>query len=243
MDVKPPASPVAAAPLAMARPVFACLSLHRGDCLRLIKFPPEAVQWIEGAIADSRWPGGIQSTQGKAGSVFEFKLNGYPWNGGQATSLASRRLMVHILRTLKTHGFVIVTSTDMSRSENDKDTLIFRRVEPDANPPAMFSISLNMGDTLRLIDAPPLMDTIVGECISEYWRQGLQEKIRLSANCTEFKLQGYPWSSDSNAIVSARIFVLNLLSVLEANGWRMYASIDMSAGEADKDSWFLEAIV
>ncbi|KAF0695380.1 Aste57867_13814 [Aphanomyces stellatus] len=238
MDYKPPAVPVA-----LARPVFACLSLNRGDRLRLINFPPEAVQWIEGAIKESRWPYGVQSTQVYAGRSFEFKLNGYPWHGQGSEAVGSRRLMLCILRTLKSHGFHIVTSTDMSRSESDKDTLIFRRVQPEETPTTMFSISLNMGDKLRLIDAPPLMDTVVSECITQFWSQGLQRTQRLGAGCTEFKLHGYPWSGQSTDAVHSRYFVMNLLSLLEANGWRMYASIDMSSGEADKDSWFFEAIV
>ncbi|RQM12544.1 hypothetical protein B5M09_006845 [Aphanomyces astaci] len=237
MDFKPPT-----APHAVAHPVFACLSLNRSDRIRLIHFPPEAVQWVKGAILESKWSGGIQSTQVYAGNSYEFKLSGYPWDGNGSDATTSRRLMLCILRTLKMHGFHLVTATDMSRSEYDKDTLIFRLLEPSSVPPNMFSISLNTSDKLRLIDAPPELDVVVSECITKHWYEGLQRVQPYGPGCTEFKLRGYPWSGESSDAVRARLFVMNLLSILEANGWRLYASIDMSTGDADKDSWFFEAI-
>jgi hypothetical protein len=59
-----------------------------------------------------------------------------------------------IISALYHHGWYLLASTDVSKKQGDKDSLIFQLGVP---PPAtsFFAVSFNESDKLRLIGAPP----------------------------------------------------------------------------------------
>jgi hypothetical protein len=69
-----------------------------------------------------------------------------------------------ILSVLHHHGWYLVTSTDVSKKQQDKDSIIFKLGVP---PPAtsFFSVSFNEWDKLRLISAPPELISSVPQAI------------------------------------------------------------------------------
>lgn len=151
--------------------------------------------------------------------------------------------MREMLARLYQEGWILHASTDVSKKQLDKDTLMFRKQE--SAPPAAewISISFNMSDRLRLIGA----DT---ELISAV-RQLLQNMRLLQTDCGwkdqrlgawEFKINGYPWRASGEETMTTRLLLLRLLETLEQHGWSLYASVDQSTSSGDNvsetDSWF-----
>jgi hypothetical protein len=69
-----------------------------------------------------------------------------------------------ILSALHHHGWYLLTSTDVSKKQQDKDSIIFQLGVP---PPAtsFLSVSFNEWDKLRLIGAPPELISSVHRAI------------------------------------------------------------------------------
>lgn len=84
---------------------------------------------------------------------------------------------IHVLSALHNHGWYLLTSTDVSKKQLDKDTLIFLLGIP---PPqtAFFAVSFNDHDKLRLIGIPadliPAVQRTLGPANiqKEEWRDG-----------------------------------------------------------------------
>jgi hypothetical protein len=68
-------------------------------------------------------------------------------------AVPSRRLLIHVFHSLASVGYHLLASTDMSKKEWDKDTLIFRP-GPSAPHRWFFAVSLNDSDKIRIIDPP-----------------------------------------------------------------------------------------
>jgi len=69
-----------------------------------------------------------------------------------------------VLSALHHHGWNLLTSTDVSKKEQDKDTLIFQFDIPPAAT-SFFAVSFNELDKLRLIGAPPQLISAVQQTI------------------------------------------------------------------------------
>jgi hypothetical protein len=50
------------------------------------------------------------------------------------------------------------------------------------------------------------------------------------SSISEFKCKGYPWFATGAEAVTTRILLLNMLSVLEVHGFKLYASLDQNTG-------------
>ncbi|KAJ7635048.1 hypothetical protein FB45DRAFT_1142854 [Roridomyces roridus] len=227
------------------RTTFASLSMHMGDRLRLLNFPPEIIAIIRQTISTS-WPRGLQSEMLYHGS-HEFKLRGYPWRGHGEEGILSRRLMSRILSSLQTAGWLLTVVTDVSKKLTDLDTLVFRHAPSDRPDTSAglewLCVHFSMGDKLKLIDAPEdIKQAIVGlsrrmqmlQLHKPYQGKGN------AGNAYEIKMVGYPWLATGGETMLARQFVLALLGILEEHGWSIYASIDQKAqGEdsGDLDTW------
>jgi hypothetical protein len=217
---------------------FACVSLNETDKLRLIGFPDHVQGAIESAI-QTGWCSGLQRKQNYGDSI-EYKLKGNFLLGQGSEAVPSRRFMLCVLKNLKSLGWKLIASTDISSKEMDKDVLFFRLEEPD--PEAhLFCISLNESDKIRLIDSPPGLDTAMEAFLTQIWKKGIQSTSVKEPGCVQFKLRGTPWYADGEETVTSRILVLNILAELESNGWHLYGTIDMSTGVQavnSKDTWF-----
>ena len=159
-----------------------------------------------------------------------------------------------ILSTLHQYGWNLLTSTDVSKKQQDKDTLIFQLGAP---PPAtsFFVVSFNERDKLRLIGAPPELISAVQQTIGsneiqrEEWiydRTAYQFKLYVifflffNLNNMSTCRRGYPWLGQGDEAVTSRMKLLALLDCFTSFGWQLHASIDMSIGYegCDTDTWF-----
>ncbi|KAJ3046774.1 hypothetical protein HK097_000526 [Rhizophlyctis rosea] len=221
---------------------ISCVSLHESDKLRLMGFTPEEIAFVKQAISTS-WSQGIQAESKYAGA-YQIKLKGNPWWGQGSEAVPSRLLIAAILRHLLNMGWLLTLSTDISKKQYDKDTLFLRRTHPD---PSAFicSISFNRTDRIRLIGAPPHLQSAVHDTIVRCWSKGLQDQ-KVYEGHPEWKLKGNPWWADSNETVQVRMFLARLIEAVERVGFVVYASVDISQGtgenNGDVDSWFLRQV-
>lgn len=220
---------------------FASISLHRTDRIRLLQFSPGDIAGIRDVIKQN-WISGIQEERTYARS-HEFKCLGNPWSGQGDEAIAARILMRSILAYLFSAGWILTTSTDVSKSIFDKDTIIFRKqVVP---PPACewIAISFNQGDRLRLIGAPMELLANFQALLKGMGlhQEGIwKDKAR---NAFEFKLHGWPWRPQGEEAMTTRLLLLRMLETLEVSGWSLYATVDQNNGHKNTsstgtDSWY-----
>jgi hypothetical protein len=90
-----------------------------------------------------------------------------------------------VLSALHHNGWYLLTSTDVSKKQADKDTLIFQLGVP---PPttSFFAVSFNEGDKLRLIGAPHELISAVQQTIGASAIQ--REEWIYSQTAYQFKL-------------------------------------------------------
>jgi hypothetical protein len=90
-----------------------------------------------------------------------------------------------ILSALYHHGWYLLTSTDVSKKQQDKDSIIFQLGVP---PPAtsFFAVSFNEWDKLRLIGVPPELIPPVHQAIGTSEIQ--REEWIYNQNAYQFKL-------------------------------------------------------
>lgn len=216
---------------------FASLSLHHNDKIRLLDFPDEAVNVIKSAIR-SGWPQGLQE-QRNVFNCLELKLKGLPWLGLGSDSMHARRLMRQIFQELFDAGWVLSLSTDVSKKNKDKDTLIFRYQNPPPAPRDWICVAFSKKDRLRLMDAPIALT----DAMHETMRDQIQELVpHPLPGVWEAKLKGWPWHSRSSEdIMQARRLLLRLFAILESHGFTAYASIDQKADldseKSETDTW------
>lgn len=159
MNLNPPPPPFSQAekgnPLAPSysafQTSFATMSLHMSDRIRLLQFPDTEVDAIR-HIIKSKWRKGLQAERPYATSE-EFKLYGNPWYGQSSDAIPARVLMREIFAYLYSVGWILHASTDISKKERDKDTLVFRKQQYPPPESEWISISFNQSDRMRLIGA------------------------------------------------------------------------------------------
>jgi len=222
------------------RTSFASLSLHMGDRIRMMRFPPEDVSAIRGVI-QRYWGKGIQDER-VYGPSYEFKLYGNPWAGQTSDAIPSRIVMREIFAYLFSQGWILHLNTDVSKSRFDKDTLIFRKQQTPPPPSEWIAISFNQADRLRLIGAPPSLLADVRMALKGMGLLQAEDWKDRSLEAWEYKINGYPWHASGEETMTTRMWMLRLLEVLESRGWSVYASIDQSTASKNRsetDSWYV----
>jgi hypothetical protein len=222
------------------RTCFACMSLHGVDRIRFLQLPPENIFDLRSVIQTS-WYLGIQAVQTHSLS-HEFKLNGSPWKGQGSDAIPSRIVMGSILAYLYSVGWILQASTNVSKMEYDKDTLIFRKQETPPPETDWIAISFNQSNRLRLIGANTQLICAFRTMLkgTKLFRgEGWKDKSRKT---WEFKIQGSPWIASGEEKMVVKLLLLKLVETLERHGWSLYASVDQNAasmGPSGKtDSWF-----
>ncbi|KAI1344815.1 hypothetical protein F5Y15DRAFT_363703 [Xylariaceae sp. FL0016] len=219
---------------------FASLSTHMYDRLRLLNFPLEIQQLVRAQIQTYNPRGGIQDER-PYGPSHEFKLRGYPWRAHAEDSVTSRRLMNRLLAVLFDAGWTLQVSADVSRKQRDTDTLLFRKQLASPQQCDWLCIAFSRGDRLRLIDAPADLISAFAGMLRGRWLQ--EDKGVCYSGAHEFKLNGYPWAATGMDTMHARVLVLDMLGVMDAHGWTVYASVDQKAQPGgdnptgDTDTW------
>ena len=219
---------------------FASLSLHMTDKIRLLQFPSADIISIR-EIIQTKWPLGIQDERMYAKS-HEFKLRGNPWNAHGSDGIPARILMRSLLAHLYGKGWILTASTDVSRKQSDKDTLMFRKqVEPPLAKSMWMAISFSHSDRLRLMGAGDDlimalrgMLKVMGLLQDESWKDRARDAY-------EFKLYGSPWWPTGESTMATRLLLLKMVEMLEKFGWSLYASVDQNNGHtefSETDSWY-----
>ncbi|KAK5115551.1 hypothetical protein LTR62_001210 [Meristemomyces frigidus] len=218
---------------------FASVSLHMSDRLRFLQLPRPVIAQIRSRISHPEiWPRGIQEERQYHGS-WEIKLRGNPWHPTGNDAIYARRLTREVIATLYSLGWILYSSTDISRKTNDKDNLFFRFQPrpPPTVPVEWFSLTFSRGDRLRLIDCPAeLRQAIVAALAYKTQSHG---PYRIPG-VYELKFTGHPFMALGGESMDARLLVLKLLDVLQRGGWRVYASIDQKYGGEnanETDTW------
>lgn len=214
------------------------ISFNMSDRIRLIGLPIDVINSMRTAIINS-W-GHIQNERDYY-STYEFKLKGYPWSGQGEDAVSSRRLLAAVLKTMAQFGWNLLQAADVSKKEFDKDTLFFERGLPDPDAD-LFAISFNMGDRIRIIDAPSFA-ACVKDAIQTQWRKGIQNE-RVYNGSIEFKLGGHPWYPDGSETVYGRMLLCQVIANIRAKGYKLYGSVDISQGHEGRDleSWIFRKV-
>lgn len=216
---------------------FASMSMHSADDLRFLRFPPQVVDQCRHTVLNV-WRGGIQK-EGMYGNSQEFKLSGYPWAGSGSGAMDARRLIAALLGTLHSMGWVLTLNTDVSKSLNDKDTLLFRYQSPAPAPCDWCSISFSRSDRIRLIDISPEVCQTLPARLGQEWVSKVSE---YGPGIQEIKFHGYPWAAGGKETMRVRELLLTMLGVLEEEGWMVYASIDQSASGGSQNASETETV-
>ncbi len=129
----------------------------------------------------------------------------------------------------------------MSKKPGDKDTLFFENGTPDPEV-QMFALTFNMGDRIRVIDAPNMMP-YVRKAVETQWRHGIQNE-RDYHGSQELKLSGNPWWPSGTDAVLSRMLLNQILANLRAVGFKLYGSVDVSLGAEGRDleSWVFRRV-
>ncbi|KAF4626030.1 hypothetical protein G7Y89_g12131 [Cudoniella acicularis] len=239
MAEKPAFTQEATPSYAPFRTSFASLSLHRTDRIRLLQFPPSDIEAIRGIIQRS-WSNGIQDQRPYSVS-YEFKLYGNPWRGQGSDAIPARTLMRDIFAHLFSQGWILHASTDISKKEFDKDTMLFRKQQTPPPDSEWIAISFNQSDRLRLIGAPQDLRVDMQNLLRQMRLLQSEDWKDRRLNAYEFKIYGRPWFPTGEETMSTRLLLLKMLEVLENRGWSLYASVDQSNGSenvSETDSWY-----
>ncbi|KAJ6781982.1 hypothetical protein PWT90_01268 [Aphanocladium album] len=233
------ASPAGATPFQTS---FASLSLHMSDRIRFVQFGKDDIAAVR-TVIQQVWREGVQAERPYSVS-YEFKLRGRPWSGSGtgAYAVPAITLMRDIFACLYARGWIMTSSTDISRKEFDKDTLIFRRQGAAPPPASWMALSFKQGDKIRLLGAPQDLLGAMGSMLTSMRLLQAQSVKNASQAQYEFKLHGYPWSATGEATMQARLLILRMVELLERHGWSLYASIDQNSGPSG-DSGYSETDV
>jgi len=218
---------------------FASLSLHRADTIRFLRFSQQDIETLR-MVVHASWPKGIQEERIYGGS-HEIKLAGYPWGEGYSgNGVRAQILMQEVLACLYSMGWMLHVSTDISRKQWDKDTMVFRK---QATPPPgeWFSISFHRADRLRLGGASGATITSFRSILQNMHKLQSEEWKDQSLNAYEFKVLGNPWLASGEETMETRMLILRMLEALERDGWSLYASVDQSISSKNSssaDTWY-----
>ena len=224
--------------------IFTFAPSAQSDIL-LIDIPAEVEKDVTEAIKATHGIDDHEVLEDVSGSVITTKVElGGWWNwhstGEQAISL--RKMLMEVIRVARTHKYEVVTNLNV---KGTTDSLLFQhKPQLDEVPGAMFMISLNREDRLRLLEAPDYVITALEEVITETWERGIQhskqreegggEYARLNKGYHEFKLAGRPWWADGEEAVKSRYLVASILAKLRSLGWEVADTIDVSRRLNDK---------
>ena len=218
---------------------MASVSLHRADRMRFLGFPPEILNMLRDTIKQS-WPLGIQLEKPYGGS-HEYVLWGFPWDGKGQAGIEARRLVRNVLAALYGAGWILIFSTDVSKKETDKDTMIFRHQMPPPPPSEWISIAFSQFNMVRLIDVPPDLSWELHNALTIARLR--REPHQYSPGVTEIALNSSYWYAEGSDTMLARQLILQLVLTLEQHGFTVYASVDQKntyqEHRSETDTWHL----
>jgi hypothetical protein len=206
---------------------FCSISLCKRDRLRLVDCV-EMAPIIRQVILDNNHR--IQDESIREHHA-KFKMSGTPWSCSGYESVQARQLISRISEAMLRSGWALTDAIDISRREDDKSMLLFRRCAPTS---ARFPcIALTSHDHLRLVDFPQGDQEVLQSCISQHYQPGVKKYETTEPNCLKVYLAGTPWGPttgvDLGWALHARSMLVHLLAAATKLGYRALVSADVSA--------------
>ena len=215
------------------------------DLIRIITDPTTSVQvvpLVRQAIQQS-WPLGIQN-EGMYKEIFEFKCKGNPWEGQGESAVYGKLLVVALIRNFAQKGWKLIAGCDISKKRFDVDSLFFEKTLPDPLA-AVFAISFNKTDRIRIIGGDPQLIAHFQHIITSGWPSGIQAQ-RDYAGSLELKLKGVPWYATGYGVVEKNKFLVHILQSFKSLGYGLNASIDLTRYTSDfvseVDCWIFRGL-
>ena len=216
------------------------ISLNREDRLRLVSCPSYVTTAVE-EVVRQHWEQGLQGSWERE-ACWELKLAGTPWWAEGEDTVKARYLVAHIIARLKTLGWEVAATVDVSRKENYKTVFLFRQAPPQTQP---FSVlSFHESDKLRLMSSCDEKFVLADSLDRILNSAGLSKSSKPYWKAKQWKLKGSPFSGDSRSEADEMILTLTrILKQFHQQGWRLVASADVSAkndddGPLNRRSWF-----
>merc|ERR1712119_4000 len=167
---------------------FSSISLCQKNRLRLVDCKEES-KYVRQAIANSGFRINDESEKEHHAKM---RLNGRPWHCSGAEAVQARQLVARISEAMLQRGWALTDAIDISRRQDDKSMLLFRRCVPTT---ASFScICLTSTAHLRLVNFSRGDQEVLKTCIMENYLPGVY-KDKGEGNSVKFNLVGSPWSN------------------------------------------------
>ena len=203
---------------------FSSISLCQRNRLRLVDCKEES-QCVRQVIANSGFR--IEDESEKEHHA-KMRLNGRPWHCSGLEAVQARQLVARISEAMLQRGWALTDAIDISRRQDDKSMLLFRRCIPTT---ASFScICLTSTDHLRLVNFSPGDQEVLKTCIMQNYLPGVT-RVDTSGgegNSVKFNLIGSPWSNHGGGL-HARSLLVHLFASAINLGFQIVASADVSS--------------
>ena len=212
---------------------FMIISLNGDDKLRLIHdsdtdglYHLSLVETMEEVIKDC-WYLGLQNSNAKE-DCHEFKLNGNPWWAHGKDTVESRFLIANLIAKMKSIGWEVNGTLDVSRCLQDKSVFIFRQCVPETQSYAV--LSFHEENKIRFMTNSNTSEQLV-KCIDKVLRSA--ERIKAKQNfgrAVQWKVIGDPFNGMNGKQQRLIIHLLTkILTFFKAEGWKVVTSADVSA--------------
>lgn len=204
---------------------YLMLSLHGTDCLRLIPAPPHLCDVVQRILRHSS-ACDLRKAVRLSPYCFEFKSYGSLWNTTGTEAIMARTLILHIMKDMLSHGYLICTGIDLSRNKSEKDVLLFRKVAPlDTN---FFCLAPKKMSSLLFLNAPPEIIQAGRQVIQESNFTPVDEFQDNNVYSVEFG--GCAWQSVRHGHgIHGRVLLLWLIHTFSTLGWRLVCSMNATA--------------
>ena len=126
---------------------YCALILSRYDRLRLLHVPSNLLSVIRDCVS-KQWYLQLLKQKDYHGTT-ELKLGGCPWWADGNDAVEARYFISSLVGTLKSNGWEVCGTIDLSRHNNDKSTLLLRQCRPSFAP--HMCVSFNKANRIRLI--------------------------------------------------------------------------------------------
>merc|ERR550534_823607 len=203
---------------------FSSISLCKKKRLRLVDCKEE-IQCVRQAIANS---GFLIDDESEKEHLAKTRLNGRPGHCSGTEAVQTRQMVARISEAMLQRGWALTDAIDISRRQDDKSMLLFRRCVPTT---ASFScICLTSTDHLRLVNFSRGDQEVLKTCIMENYLPGVS-KVDIGGgkgNSVKFNLVGSPWSNHG-AGLHARSLLVHLFAAALNLGFQIVASADVSS--------------
>jgi len=202
------------------------LSLNNDDKIRLIRAPDYIITMV-GEVISRTWSDGLQKEGEYCGS-YEFKLSGNPWWASGKEAVESRYLVGTLLAEMKSQGWEVGATLDVSRNMQDKTVFVMRQCPPIRQEWAV--IGFHFSDTIRLIGGGSenlTLRNLIGNVID--FKDFIQDSQTFGRSF-QWKVSGNPFDGSYSGDQRIMMHLLTkILRHMNLSGWKLVASADVSA--------------